>query len=265
MDNAELNTKLYEKIFAEQEVYRGWLLTQPPEEILHHAYEYTIREDIVMALEYLDLSNEQVAVLLESPSPLADLFKDFEKIETNHMDDVRDCIEKRADQEIEKRREALRELPVYLHSASYARENWELELYRASHRANTDCKNAIEDAISRHYADSHLDTFACLKEVVDRFGMDRVAFILASTVQAKDWDGRISGSNKEWAKGFPALGKSEYVCSQAHPGLIDLVVNRFRKEQELIQERKASVLNKLKDAVAEAAPKAPPKKREAVR
>lgn len=262
MTNQELNTKLYEKLFAEQEAYKGWLLTQPPEEILNHAYEYNIREDIVLALEYKDLSDEQAAVLLESPSPLADLFKDFEKIETNHMDDITDCIESRADKEIEKRREALREMPVYFCSATYARENGELDAYRASHRANMDCKTAIEDAISRHYADNRLDSFACVKEVADRFGMERVGFVLASTVQTKDWDGRISDSNKEWAKAFPALGKHEYVCSQAHSGLINLVVNRFRKEQELIKEKKPSVLNKLKEAAADTPPKAPTKKKE---
>lgn len=55
----ELNTKLYEKLFAEQEQFKGWLLTQPPEEILNHAYEYTIREDIVLAMEHYDVSDEQ--------------------------------------------------------------------------------------------------------------------------------------------------------------------------------------------------------------
>ena len=262
MDNEALNTKLYEKLFAEQVKFKGWLLTQPPEEILNHTYEYTIREDIVLALEYMDLSDERAAALLESPSPLADLFKDFEKIETNHMDDVRECIESRADKEIEKQREALREMPVYLCSATYARENGELDTYRASHRANMDCKTAIEDAISRHYADNRLDSSACVKEVADRFGTERFAFVLASTVQTKDWDGRISDSNKEWAKGFPALGKHEYVCSQAHPGLINLVVNRFRKEQELTKEKKPSVLNKLKEAAADTPSKAPTKKKE---
>ena len=33
MNNQELNTALYEKMFAEQDTYRKWLLTQPPEEI----------------------------------------------------------------------------------------------------------------------------------------------------------------------------------------------------------------------------------------
>lgn len=47
MTNEKLNTALYEKMFAEQETYRAWLLSQPPEEILNHIYEYTCREDIL--------------------------------------------------------------------------------------------------------------------------------------------------------------------------------------------------------------------------
>lgn len=61
MTNEELNTKLYEKLFAEQENFKGWLLTQPPEEILNHAYEYTIREDILISMEYNDLTDEQAS------------------------------------------------------------------------------------------------------------------------------------------------------------------------------------------------------------
>lgn len=96
MTNEELNTKLYEKMFAEQEKYREWLLTQPPEEILNHTYEYTMREDIVLALEYHDLTDKQCKALLKSPCPLGDVFKDFEKRETDHMENIRDTIECRA-------------------------------------------------------------------------------------------------------------------------------------------------------------------------
>ena len=96
MINEELNTALYKKVFAEQEQYREWLLSQPPDEILNHCYEYTVREDIVLALEEYDLSDKQCKALLKSPSPLADVFKDFEKRETDHMDNIRDTIECRA-------------------------------------------------------------------------------------------------------------------------------------------------------------------------
>lgn len=125
MTNEELNTMLYEQIFAEQEKYKEWLLTQTPEEVLKHAYEYIIREDIVLALEYYDLSSVQAAALLTSKSPLSEIFEDFEKIESDHMETVRNCIEDRTDKLIEASQEALRKLPVYLHSASYAKEHGE--------------------------------------------------------------------------------------------------------------------------------------------
>lgn len=270
MTNEELNTKLYEKLFAEQKEYKGWLLTQSPEEILEHAYAYIIREDIVLAMEYHDVTDDQAKALLASEKPLETIFQIFEEVEGDHMDVIRDCIEKGANGEIEKQAEALRNLPVYIYSATFAKEHEELEVYRASHRANVDCKNAIEDSIASHYKDNRLDP-ACVQEVIDRFGMEHTAFVLANTVQDKDWDGRISDENKKWAKDFPipkdadAWGgrrTHEYVCSHAHPGLINLFVNRFRKEQELEKERKPSVLKKLKEISADSQPKAPSKKKE---
>ena len=86
MTNEELNTRLYEKMFAEQEQFRDWLLSQPPAEILNHAYEYTVREDIVMAMEQLELTDTQAQALLDSPSPLADVYRYFEKLETGYME-----------------------------------------------------------------------------------------------------------------------------------------------------------------------------------
>lgn len=127
MNNQELNTALYEKLFAEQEKFKGWLLTQPPSEILNHAYEYVMREDIVLAMEYHDLTDEQAKALLASPSPLDEIFHDFENIEGDHMDVIRDCIESRANKNIEKQREELRSLPVYTFSATFAKSTASLK------------------------------------------------------------------------------------------------------------------------------------------
>lgn len=187
------------------------------------------------------------------------------------MDTIRHCVESRADKNIARQREELRNLPLYIFSAALAKERGELEIFRASHRANVDCKNAIEDAIANHYRDNHFDG-SCVSEVAEKFGNDRVAFVLATTVQYKDWDGRISRDNKAWAKELPdlidynALGgrrNIEYVCSQAHPGLINLFVDRFRKEQELTAEKKPSVLKKLKEAKADMPKKSTSKAKEA--
>ena len=96
MTNAELNTALYQKMFAEQETYREWLLSQPSEEILNYTYEYTVREDILLSMEYNDLPDAQVKALLKSPSPLADVFRDWEHKETGYMEDIWQTVADRA-------------------------------------------------------------------------------------------------------------------------------------------------------------------------
>jgi len=98
MGNEELNNTLYEKMSAEQRVYREWLLSLPAQEILDHAYEYSIREDILIAMEEDILSEEQAQALLQSPCSLADVYKDWQKRDNcGHMDIIRDVIECRAD------------------------------------------------------------------------------------------------------------------------------------------------------------------------
>lgn len=107
MGETDYNTLLYEKMKAEQDKYRDWLLTQEPAEILNHTYEYTMREDIVMAMEELELTPKQAKALLKSPCPLDDVYKEFQDMETEHMDTIRDSIETHADAVI--KREAARE------------------------------------------------------------------------------------------------------------------------------------------------------------
>lgn len=77
MANEDLNTQLYDKMKAEQDQYRDWLLSQSPEEILKHTYEYTMREDIIIAVDEMDISQKQARALLKSPCPLSDIFEVF--------------------------------------------------------------------------------------------------------------------------------------------------------------------------------------------
>lgn len=105
MTTEELNTLLYKKMFAEQEKYREWLLSQPAEEVLNHAYEYTMREDILMSLECNDLTRAQAKALLRSRSPLGDVFKEWENRESGYMDDIRETMEARANAVLQRQRE----------------------------------------------------------------------------------------------------------------------------------------------------------------
>lgn len=105
MGETDYCTLLYEKMKAEQDKYRDWLLTQEPAEILNHTYEYTMREDIVMCMEELELTPKQAKALLKSPCPLDDVYKEFKDREVEHMDTIRDSIETRADQVIKRENE----------------------------------------------------------------------------------------------------------------------------------------------------------------
>lgn len=56
-----------------------------------------MREDILIAVEDLELEPKKAKALLRSPCPLEDIFKDFRDRETGYMDTVREAIESRAD------------------------------------------------------------------------------------------------------------------------------------------------------------------------
>ena len=181
------------------------------------------------------------------------------------MDMIRDSIENRAD-DVCRAKEELRTTPVYPHSAAYASEHGEMAQYNLSYQANSACKEAIEQTISAHYAENRLDTEAAVKDVLEKFGTERVQFILANTIQRKNYDGRISQDNKAWAKTIPMLedsGASHHcaylVVDQVNPGLTDLFTRQFRKVAQ--EQQKSSVLQKLKQELPAHKPAAP-KKRE---
>lgn len=254
--NEALQQSLYDKLSREQDKYRDWLKGQPPEEILHHSYEYTVREDILMSMEELTLSEAETRALLLSPSPMAILYDKFSDLETGYMDTIRDSIEDTAKDEAKK----LRELPVYPYPADHAREQGELDVYRASFRANVSCKDAIEAAIRDNYHDNRLDT-AAVGQVAEQFGQERMLYVLAATVRHFDYDGRISRDNKRWANTIPVYESKDgmdsdrsvqfVVCS--HPGLTDLFLTGARREQPLtadeIKDEAVRLLGKLQEPV----------------
>ena len=123
-----LQEQLCEKMRVEQSAYCLWLTAQPPEEILNHAYEYSVREDIILATEEMNLTPARVRALLKSPAPLADVYKDFSKLETDYMSIVAQCVEDRAD-DLLKKEQQQNPPKVYRQSVTYAREHGELQQY----------------------------------------------------------------------------------------------------------------------------------------
>ena len=105
MDERKLNDALFAQMFAEQQDYRAWLMTLPPDEILDHAAEFVVREDILVELEAFDLPADQAAALLASPTSLADIYREWGKVDTHYMEDIRDVIENLAEDRAGRNRE----------------------------------------------------------------------------------------------------------------------------------------------------------------
>ncbi len=138
---------------------------------------------------------------------------------------------------------------VYPHTAAYAREHDELPQYRESLQANIACKEAIEKAVGENHHGWSVDTKTAAAQVMAQFPTERIRYVLAVTVQQKDWDGRISDDNKAWAKTIPVADEQNryyFVVDQCHPGLTDLFVKRFREETA----KKPSIMERMSESTS---------------
>lgn len=120
---------------------------------------------------------------------------------------------------------------VYPWSLKDATAHQEVDLWRESYRDNCTCARAIEKTIENNYSDNRLETDAA-REIIAEYGYNRVNWVLANTIQQHDEDGRYSHDNKEWAKPFyiPEDEVRWHFCVGSHPGLVNMFVDRVRKE-----------------------------------
>ena len=124
---------------------------------------------------------------------------------------------------------------LYRYSLEEALRWNEQDLWRESHKENCSCARAIEEAIKNGYHDNRLDGDIA-KAVIERFGYDRVNWVLANTVRENLQDGRFSEDNKKWARAFhiPRDENRWHFAVSAHPGLTNLFIDQARQAwQEL--------------------------------
>ena len=143
-----------------------------------------------------------------------------------------------AEKEAEAAVEAMQEVSVYRETANYAYEAGEMDAYRASLAANVECRRAIEAAISSDYGDNRLNADAAVKSVLEQFSPERVRYVLANTIQQKDFDGRIPQPLKEWAKSVEVCPEnaSRFLVDKPNPGLTALFVDAFCQQTEAQKE-----------------------------
>lgn len=248
----QLSKAVYDKMYAEQQAFRKELLQMKPEDILDQAYVYAVREDILCAMENTELSMRQALALLVTDTPLAYVYKTYLGKDLDYMEHINESLEDFAS-DMAKLHAETRDIPVYRHTFAYAIAHGEEKQYRDSYRANVACKGAIEKAISQHYANNCMDALAS-QQVVHEFGFDRTMYVLANTIQLKDWDGRFSLDNKAWARSLQVAGGDEgirdhrwkFVVDKSHPGLTDMFTAMVRHDFEEDSKERASIRALLK-------------------
>ena len=126
---------------------------------------------------------------------------------------------------------------LYKPSRADAVEMDELERWKLSYKANCECKEAIEKAIRAHFDGMYLDR-ECVNEVFSEYGYDRTMWVLAATICCKDYDGRFSNSNKEWAKGIITTDIStdemRRYAVDSHPAVLDGFTSEVRKQYKAL-------------------------------
>ena len=139
--------------------------------------------------------------------------------------------------ELENRDEAIRNMQLAMHKVVSERNRE----FRENLKNLTEIKNDIEKAISDNYDGWHLKE-GFEDEIIAKHGLERVQYVLANTVQVKEYDGRFSPANKEWARGFEIKeneGHRLYSVVETHPAVLDGFISRIRnKEITKIQDNK---------------------------
>ena len=136
-------------------------------------------------------------------------------------------------------------MEIYRNSAAYAKENGEIQKWRASKAENIACRDAMDRTVAENFDGAHLKTETILDNVIAAYGKERVELILAATILEKAHDGRFSRDNKEWAASVPMPeGENLYLVSdRTHPILLDALAQEYRVNYS---EKKPSVMDKLK-------------------
>lgn len=103
MTTDSLHTLLYRRMAEEQDRHRAWLVGLPPEEILNYAYGHCVRQDILTAIQDMDLTEEQLLAWLDSPTPLEDVVRTFWKADVDQLEVIKYSIEETADDAVSRR------------------------------------------------------------------------------------------------------------------------------------------------------------------
>lgn len=174
--------------------------------------------------------------------------------------------------------------PVCHMTFSEALGNDSVKAWKESHLANISCADQFDNEYGARYHARDVPAF--LKEMTNRYGLERCMLVLASTIQLSPWDNRYHKPVREGAEKIPVPGASDVPTEdrrrdylvKCHPVMVDVAFRDLMAMEQQIQESrksakeesvqmetsaskdKPSVLGKLKAKQQEIAASLPPGK-----
>ena len=174
--------------------------------------------------------------------------------------------------------------PVCHMTFSEALENDSVKEWKESHLANISCADQFDNEYGARYHARDVPAF--LKEMTDRYGLERCMLVLAGTIQLSPWDKRYHQPVREGAEKIQVPGASDIPTEdrrrdylvKCHPVMVDVAFrDLMAMEQQLLESQKSakekstqketsnsrdkpSVLGKLKTKQQEIAASSPPGK-----
>lgn len=129
------------------------------------------------------------------------------------------------------------DVPLFLEEIDFSScDDATLQTFRDSAKANMQCAKEISQALSQNYNYERytLNSEQALADVREKFSDDRIAFVLASTLNGTS-DGRIAKEVKDFAKNtlqnVPELYTKRNMSISSHAGLINLFAKTLMKSQ----------------------------------
>lgn len=149
-----------------------------------------------------------------------------------------------------------KQISVYPHSFPYASEHGEAVNYHLSQTENIFCRGMIENTLRENFDGKWLKD-GVVKPVIEAFGAERVAYVLACTVRHHERDGRFSRENKEWAGTFhleedkDIAGNDRKIAFlvETHPAVLNGFIDLVRKELREMGIEKTAM--QMEEAVSE--------------
>ena len=242
----DYEAEVIKSVNTEFEVYKADVLFKSAEAIFEDGYKINtmseLKDILEIGTEHGYLQSEYYRALYEDRgSILTMLFNDYIKDEYTRLDTSDEAAEFVRDYCERHHKAALyADAPLYLKTARYAREHGESEQYHRSHELNNACREEMDKAISENFDGMRLKE-GFERELMERYGRERVEYVLATTVKENAWDGRYSRENMEWADSIPVSeSESERIacCLHSHPAVIDGLIRRIRRNEHEKQPKK---------------------------